>query len=251
MALPFALRPRIRLRDEPAKARPAWAVPLALPVAAYWAAMGALTYGVAKAGSGSAPFAPREPVPVVAAASLGVRLPADVPLESAPSSEIAQPLRLTVPPRATEASPAALTRMALLHGTAFRDEPRADDARPAASAALTVTPAASTCESVLAAEGDQIDLTSARRAAPDVSREAYAAILENGSYLSSCAIPDGTAVEVCAAVRQGRSIGVTVVTVPPDARVNTCVRGKVASLAFPTSSRLDVTRTRFEPLRRR
>jgi hypothetical protein len=54
------------------------------------------------------------------------------------------------------------------------------------------------------------------------------------------------ALEVCAAVRDGRAVGITVVTRPADARVRACVRNAVAALPFPKSPRLDITRTRFD-----
>jgi hypothetical protein len=103
---------------------------------------------------------------------------------------------------------------------------------------------------VIATASDEIDLT-ASRGAPDVSRDAYAAILENGAYLSACSIPDGTTLDICAAVREGHAIGVTVASRPPDARVSACVRGVVGSLTFPVNRRLDVTRTRFDAVRAR
>ncbi len=41
-------------------------------------------------------------------------------------------------------------------------------------------------------------------------------------------------------------MGVTVVTNPPSAALEACVRGRVAGLTFPSSERLDVTHTRFD-----
>ena len=46
MALPFALRPRIRMREGHERANTSRVQSLALPVAAYWGIMGLLTYGV-------------------------------------------------------------------------------------------------------------------------------------------------------------------------------------------------------------
>src|SRR5438046_3155883 len=51
MTLPIAIRPRIRLRDEPERSRTSWAPPMALPVAAYWVVMGFLSYEVSKSPS--------------------------------------------------------------------------------------------------------------------------------------------------------------------------------------------------------
>jgi hypothetical protein len=47
MTVHFALRSRIRLRDEAPRSRTLRLPPLAVPIASYWAIMGLLTYGVA------------------------------------------------------------------------------------------------------------------------------------------------------------------------------------------------------------
>src|ERR1051325_2111752 len=47
MAVRFALRSRIVLREEPERTRAIRMPPFALPVASYWAIMGLLTYGIA------------------------------------------------------------------------------------------------------------------------------------------------------------------------------------------------------------
>jgi hypothetical protein len=88
------------------------------------------------------------------------------------------------------------------------------------------------------------------RAAPDLSREVFASVLENGAYLSACNIPEDVALEICVAVQAGKPVGVTVTTHPASAAVTQCVKRSVASLRFPHSAKLDVTRTRFEALPR-
>ncbi|HEX7670824.1 MAG TPA: hypothetical protein VF395_14615, partial [Polyangiaceae bacterium] len=136
------------------------------------------------------------------------------------------------------------------HGSRREPAEHGAPSPPAASRAALVAAGSriSTCESVLASATDEIDMTQGR-GAPDVSRDTYAAILEKGSYLSACSVAGGTVVEICAAVQHGRTVGVTVVSRPSDARMNACVRGAVASLAFPANARLDVTRTRFDAVR--
>jgi hypothetical protein len=84
----------------------------------------------------------------------------------------------------------------------------------------------------------------------DITREAYASILQNGRYLSACSIPDRTVFEICAAVKDGRAVGITIVSSPASPELNACVRKAVARLKFPQNSRLDVTHTRFDAVRR-
>jgi hypothetical protein len=119
---------------------------------------------------------------------------------------------------------------------------RAPDAPP-----LPATePARSTssCEAAIARNNEEIAI-GGPSAPPDVTRESYASILQNGSYLAGCRIPDRTVFEICAAVKDGRAVGITVVSNPADSGVNACIRSAVARLKFPTSPRLDVTHTRF------
>lgn len=112
------------------------------------------------------------------------------------------------------------------------------------------TPAvASSCEAAIARNNEQLTIGAARGPA-DITREAYASILQNGRYLSGCTIPDRTVFEICAAVKDGRAVGITIVSSPASPALNACVRKAVAGLKFPQNSRLDVTHTRFDALRR-
>ena len=125
-----------------------------------------------------------------------------------------------------------------------REKPReAQEERP--SVRPPPARSVSSCEAAAATASDEMDFTKSGRA-PDVSRDAYATVLEHGGYLRSCAVPAEMTLDVCAAVRDGRAVGVTVVTHPADARVAACVRNAVAAISFPKSVRLDVTRTHFD-----
>jgi len=137
---------------------------------------------------------------------------------------------------------------------AMRDEsvstsfvPSPTDAPRAADRALRPRHAVSTlpsCESAIAKVNTEWDLTGAR-GAPDLSRDAYAAVLENGAYLAACDVPAGTALDICAAVQNGRAVGITVLSRPTNPQVSACVKAAVESLSFPSNSRLDATRTHF------
>jgi hypothetical protein len=109
--------------------------------------------------------------------------------------------------------------------------------------------AASSCEAAIARNNEQITIGGPRGVA-DTTREAYAGILQNGRYLSSCVIPDRTVFEICAAVKNGRAVGITVVSSPANPQLNACVRGAVGRLKFPQNPRLDVTHTRFDAVKR-
>jgi hypothetical protein len=124
-----------------------------------------------------------------------------------------------------------------------------EPAPPAPSAPPETAPDApvvvSSCEAAIARNNEQITIGAARGAA-DTTRETYASILQNGRYLSACSIPERTVFEICAAVKDGRAIGITVVSTPSSPKLNACVRSSVARLEFPRNRRLDVTHTRFD-----
>lgn len=80
---------------------------------------------------------------------------------------------------------------------------------------------------------------------PDLTAGAYAGVLNKGTYLNSCGVPSSTAVTVCAAVQNGRAVGVTVTTDPPSPGLNSCVAGAIRGMAFPSHPRLDVATTSF------
>jgi hypothetical protein len=338
MTLPLAIRPRIRLHDEPVRSRASWAPPpVALPVAAYWAIMGVLAYGVSKAPSWfssegtrpersavdtatvqpliraiaarteappvvserlpaqSEPLAVRdEPLPVhteppaVRDEPLPVRAPAHrslLELDPAPTAVEApdeagstrdahrsrrdrrparQSLQVASPPLlAMHDDPVPHTSFddpVPMTSFAMRDEststpfvpspsetPRAADRAPRLRHAVSTLPS---CESAIIRGDTEWDLTAAR-GAPDLSRDAYAALLENGAYFSHCDVPAGTALDVCAAVQNGRAIGITVLSHPTNPQVSACVKAAVESLSFPSHPRLDATRTHFDAVNRR
>ncbi|HVY44347.1 MAG TPA: hypothetical protein VHB21_00650 [Minicystis sp.] len=80
---------------------------------------------------------------------------------------------------------------------------------------------------------------------PDLTAGAYGAVLNRGSYLNACGVPPSMTVNVCAAVQNGRAVGVTVSTSPHNGGIASCVAAQVRALSFPSHPRLDVARTTF------
>jgi hypothetical protein len=83
-------------------------------------------------------------------------------------------------------------------------------------------------------------------APPDLTAGAYAAVLNRGTYLNSCGVPSNMSVSVCAAVQNGRAVGVTVNTKPNNRGIASCVANSVRGMGFPAHPRLDVARTHFK-----
>jgi hypothetical protein len=131
---------------------------------------------------------------------------------------------------------------------------RTDTPAPARERAPSFAHAATnvgSCEAAAAANDEVMDLAAGHGtpATPDVTRDAYANILANGRYFAPCNVPATMRVEICAAVKNGRAVGVSVSTAPRAANVAECVKRAVTRLGFPSSPRLDVTRTRFDSAR--
>ncbi len=81
---------------------------------------------------------------------------------------------------------------------------------------------------------------------PDLTAGAFGGVLNNGSYVIGCGAPDSMTINICAAVQNGRAVGVTVTTDPPDGRVSSCISGAVRGMGFPSHPNLDVTHTVFK-----
>jgi hypothetical protein len=122
-------------------------------------------------------------------------------------------------------------------------------ARPTAGApevAMSATGGSSdgkTCEEARDQYVEEIAVGSSGPA--DLTADDFAAVLNNGAYLTPCEVPGSSKVRICAAVQNGRAVGVTVALDPPSAEVEICVATQVRQLAFPAHAKLDVVSVRF------
>ena len=100
------------------------------------------------------------------------------------------------------------------------------------------------CESAQAAYVEEMNVGGPRGQA-DITASQYSSVLNRGSYFGHCGVPESMGVSICAAVQNGRAVGVTVTTRPRDKRREACVAASVRGLSFPSNPKLDVTRTQF------
>jgi hypothetical protein len=100
------------------------------------------------------------------------------------------------------------------------------------------------CEAAQAAYVEEMSVGGPRGQA-DLTQGQYAAVLNRGTYFGHCGIPESMGINICAAVQNGRAVGVTVTTRPRDKRMESCVAAGVRGLSFPSHPKLDVTRTTF------
>lgn len=101
-----------------------------------------------------------------------------------------------------------------------------------------------TCEQ--ARDQNVEELSMGKKGEADLSHEELSAVLNKGTYVSECDVPATSKVDVCAAVKNGGVVGVTVALSPSDPELEKCVAAKVRALAFPSSGKMDVLRTHFE-----
>lgn len=98
------------------------------------------------------------------------------------------------------------------------------------------------CEAAQAAYVEEIKMSGKGQA--DITRGQYANIMNNGSYLNRCGVPSNVAVSICAAVQNGRAVGVTVSTTPNHSS-RSCIASQVRGMSFPSHPKLDVVRVSF------
>jgi len=99
------------------------------------------------------------------------------------------------------------------------------------------------CEAAMDAYNEEKDMSG--KGQVDISAGQYGRVLNGGGYFSHCGVPNSMSVSICAAVQNGRAVGVTVSTQPSDAKKVACITSAVRGLSFPSHPKLDVTRTRF------
>jgi hypothetical protein len=100
------------------------------------------------------------------------------------------------------------------------------------------------CEQARAKYVEEISVGGPRGQA-DLTAGQFGAILNNGGYISSCGTPGSMHVNVCAAVQNGRAVGVTVTTEPSNSGIAGCIAGAIRRMNFPSNPKLDVATTRF------
>lgn len=91
------------------------------------------------------------------------------------------------------------------------------------------------------------DRTSGAAPQRDLGSSEYGEVLNNGTFLNRCGVPDSTKVVVCVAVQNGKAVGATVSSEPNSDEINRCVRNEVAVLEYPSHPKMDLAKTTFAP----
>jgi hypothetical protein len=116
--------------------------------------------------------------------------------------------------------------------------------RPGGGGNLPQVAGGGSCEAAINSYNEQYTIGGGQ-GKPDLTAGQYGAVLNKGSYLNSCGVPSNMAVNICAAVQNGRAVGVSVSTNPSNPGIASCISGAVRGLSFPANPRMDVARTTF------
>lgn len=79
----------------------------------------------------------------------------------------------------------------------------------------------------------------------DLTAADYAGVLNQGTYLAPCDVPESSHAQVCVAVQNGTAMGVTVSVDPSDPNIELCIARQVRALSFPSHPKMDVARVQF------
>jgi len=79
----------------------------------------------------------------------------------------------------------------------------------------------------------------------DLTAEQLGQPMKTSSFMSGCGLPDSSNTEICAAVKNGKPLGVSVKVNPSNNRVAACIDRSVRKLSFPKSEKLDVVKQTF------
>jgi hypothetical protein len=82
---------------------------------------------------------------------------------------------------------------------------------------------------------------------PEDQAEEIKAVLNHGTYLDACDVPETTSVDVCAAIMNGAALGVSVTLDPGTNGEASCVANFVRRMEFPAHELVSVARTEFRP----
>jgi hypothetical protein len=104
-----------------------------------------------------------------------------------------------------------------------------------------------TCQQARDGNVETLDLAKRSTAPPDVPASEYSAVLGRGTYLDPCGVSRSAAVTVCAAVVEGKAVGISVTLSPHNQRIINCVIEAIQQLSFPSHPRMDIATSKFEP----
>jgi hypothetical protein len=105
--------------------------------------------------------------------------------------------------------------------------------------------AGKSCEKAQDQNMETMDMGAKRGAKADLTNEQLGAPMRDSAFFARCNLPGSSNADICAAVKRGKPLGVTVAVTPANNRVAACIDKATRRLTFPPSDRLDVVHQKF------
>jgi hypothetical protein len=93
-------------------------------------------------------------------------------------------------------------------------------------------------EAALASNNQEVTIGAAA-GGPDLTDAQLHGPMRNAAFISGCGAPDSMKVTVKVAIKNGRAVGVSVYSNPPNPGVSSCVERHVRGLSWPPHPKMD------------
>ena len=94
-------------------------------------------------------------------------------------------------------------------------------------------------------ENPQVVTFDKKGGAKDLTRDELGAPIKASNVAASCGLPDNAKAHICALVKGGRALGVSVGVDPKNNKVAACIDRKVRSLSYPSSDKPDTLKFEY------
>jgi hypothetical protein len=121
------------------------------------------------------------------------------------------------------------------------------DAKSGSHEELSVQISVSTgksCEKAMDDNPQTIDMGK-KNSKPDLTNDQLGQPMRNSTFFSGCGLADSANADICAAVKQGKVLGVSVKITPNNNKVAACIDKATRKLPFPQSDKMDVVKQHF------
>jgi hypothetical protein len=89
------------------------------------------------------------------------------------------------------------------------------------------------------------EITMGKNSGPDLTKEQLGRPMQTDAFMRHCGLSDSANAKICAAVKKGKPLGVSVEVTPSNNKVAACIDRAVRKLSFPSSEKLDVVKQAF------
>ena len=104
--------------------------------------------------------------------------------------------------------------------------------------------AGKSCEKAMDESSQNIDM--GKKGAKDLTADELGKPMQSSAYFQHCNLPDSAKAEICATVRRGKPLGVSVRITPSNNKAAACIDKATRRLSFPVSDNTDQVKQTFD-----